>query len=221
MEQLQNQSLPCVPDWFGYLKYSDSGTGTWDCANTDDQSCTATTSTSLAFEADVETATIVEEFSFPPFYTMEKWRLKFVPEAAGTFSHDQQSSMSVPCGATIATTSHTSGSGSGNMVLYLDFTIENDEVVDVVLSNGMDLALPCSETTTTVISPCPGSESGSSSEGNFSPTNFIDAHGAGFDEIQFSMKIPAVIEGSASFSTTGLDTIPLSVSLSFSVRRRQ
>lgn len=220
MEQLQNQSLPCVPDWFGYLKYADSGTRTWDCANTDDQSCTATTSTSLAFEADVETATIVEEFSFPPFYTMERWRLKFVPNAAGSFTHDQQSSMPVECGATITTTSHTSGSGSGNMVLYLEFTIENEEVIEVILSHDMSLELPCSEMTKTVITPCSGSESGSSSEGSFSPTTFIDAHGAGDDEIQFAVKTPVAIEGAASFQTTGIDAIPLSVSWSFSVRRR-
>lgn len=220
LDQFQNQSLPCLPDWFGYLKYSDHGTRTWSCGNGPGETCTATTSTSLNFEADVETATLVEEISFPPFYTLERWELKFVPSATGSFVNDQHHVEPLDCGADYTTTGHTSGTGTGPMIMLMDITVENGEVTYVGISNARSLEVPCTQTITTVMSPCPGSESGSSSQGIFNPTNFLDADGPDYEQIQFSKRTPGVLEGGAAFPTTGVDTVALDVSLSFSVRKR-
>ncbi|MCP5521971.1 MAG: hypothetical protein H7A46_10540 [Verrucomicrobiales bacterium] len=217
--------LPCATEWTGFLRYSDGGTRDWDCAGgTPDYTCSARASASLAMQAAVETAEIVEEFSFPPFYTMTRWRLTFrPPDASGSFTQHQISAQTTACGAVITTESNTTAGDSGPMGVELEFTFENGEMTEFGISSIESLVLDGTQNTTTTATPCEGKEEGGfSNSGSFHPpVHLSPATGSFLEEAVFTQRTETTLEGVINGVTLGIQGISTPYTWTFSLVRRQ
>jgi hypothetical protein len=221
MDQALNKKLPCVPDWFGVMSYSDGGSRTWDCSGGfASVTCKASTTTALSFEADVERVELVDE-SFPPFFTRQTWRLKLFPQANGSFASDSVSTQKLDCGGKITTTHQKNGADSGPLDLEAEFTFEDGELTDFnvrTLVSG-DLAVKTTETSTGVTTPCDTGGTGSSDSHLFRDTIFLSPESVSIDEVTFSQRTPTALEGAVSGTRSGLDEIRMPYSWTFSLRR--
>ena len=183
--------------------------------------CTSTTTTSLAFDAEVETAEITEEFSFPPFYNMTMWKLTFHPTASGSFTHNQRHSHQTPCGAVVTTTSVASGTGSGPMTVEMEFQFVNGELTSFVLGEGESLKMDKVTNTTTASTPCEGTtEGGSTSTGTFQGIEFLDALTVVLKDVVFTKKTETELKGTVNGRRLGLDSIDMPFSWNFHVVRQ-
>jgi hypothetical protein len=220
LERFQTRSLPCIPDWTGMASYADGGSRTWDCSG-GAGTCTETATASLAFDAEVETAEITDEFSFPPFYTMTEWKLTFRPTASGSFTSNQRHSHQTGCGAVASTTSMTSGSVSGPMTIEMTFKFVNGELSSFVLDDEAGLKVDSVETTTTTTTPCEGAtEGGSTHTGTFSGIIFLSPMDAGLDDTVFSKKTETELKGALTGRRIGIDGIDMPFSWNFHVVRQ-
>lgn len=220
LDQALNKKLPCAPDWIGVVSYSDGGSRTWDCAVSPGMTCTASSSASLSFEADVERATMVDE-SFPPFFTKQTWNLKFFPQASGSITRNTQSEVPKPCGGVITIATQHSGAGTGPLDLEVEFVFEDGELTDFVIQtvvNGV-LAVKTMETTQTVLGPCEDGTGGSSSSKTSEGTTFFDPAGVSFDEVTFTKRTTTALQGTVRGTREGLNGIVMPYSWSFSLRR--
>ena len=221
MEQAINKKLPCVPEWFGVMSYSDGGSRTWDCSGGfAGNTCIASSSAALSFEADVERVELEDE-SFPPFFTKQTWRLKLFPQANGSFSSDSFSTQKLDCGGTITTTHRKNGANSGPLDLEAVFTFEDGELTEFnvqTLISG-DLAVKTTETSRGVTTPCDDGGTGSSDSHIFLDTIFLDPESVSMDEVAFTKRTPIALEGTVNGTRIGLDGIRMPYSWTFSLRR--
>jgi hypothetical protein len=221
LDQALTKKLPCAPAWIGVVTYSDGGSRTRDCSGGfPGITCTATTSTSLDFEADVETATLLDE-SFPPFFSKQTWTLKFFPQANGSFAYDSHKVEPTACGATITTTHHKNGAQSGPLDLEIVIVFEDGELTDFNIRTAFNgnLAVATTEVANSVSTPCDNGGTGFSSTHTFRDTVFIDPESVSIDEITFTKKTPTDIEGSVNGTRSGIDAIIMPFSWKFSLRR--
>jgi hypothetical protein len=221
MEQALNKKLPCVPEWFGVMSYSDGGSRTWDCSGgTAGDTCIASSTAALSFEADVERVELEDE-SFPPFFTKQTWTLKLFPQASGSFSSDSFSTQKLDCGGTITTTHRKNGANSGPLDLEAVFTFEDGELTEFnirTLVSG-DLAVKTTETSTGVTTPCDGGGTGSSSSQQFLDTVSLGPESVSIDEVTFTKRTPTALEGSVNGIRINVNGISMPYSWSFSLRR--
>jgi hypothetical protein len=222
LDKAANQKLPCVTEWFGVVSYSDGGSRSWDCSGSSlpGDTCTASTATSLRFDADVDQVTM-EDNSFPPFFYSQTWRLKLLPEASATFAHKQVGVKKYTCGAVNTTRHSVNGSGSGRMEISVEFTFEDGKMTDFILSSERDLQLRTVDLVTSNTTPCdaPGS-TGSSSSNTFPGTSFMAPESVAMDKVTLSKQTATEIMGTVRGTRIGMDAIPMPFSWDFSLRRR-
>jgi hypothetical protein len=221
IEQAVNKKLPCVPDWFGSVSYSDGGSRTADCSGgTPGKTCSTTFSASLNFEAHVDRVELLDE-SFPPFFYRQTWTLKLFPEANATYGRNSRSSETIPCGATSTTTRNLSGAGSGPLDLEVVFVFEDNELVDFTIDTAEfgGVRINWSEVASTVTGPCPGGGSGSSSSHNFAGNVSLTPQPAIIDRITFTKRTTTALEGSLRGTRVGIEGIQMPFSWTFSLHR--
>jgi hypothetical protein len=221
MEQALNKKLPCVPEWFGVMSYSDSGSRTWDCSGgSPGVTCTASSTAALSFEVDVERAELLDE-SFPPFFTKQTWTLKLFPQAAGSFASDSFSTQRLDCGGMITTTHRKNGANSGPLDLEAEFTFEDGQLTDFnvrTLVSG-DLAVNTTEVAKGFTTPCDAGGTGSSSSHTFLDTVYLGPEPVSIDQVTFTKSTPVALEGTVNGTRINVDAIRMPYSWTFSFRR--
>lgn len=221
MEQALNKKLPCAPEWFGVMSYSDSGSRTWDCSSgSPGATCAASSTASLNFEAEVERVELLDE-SFPPFFTRQTWTLKLFPEAAGSFASDSFSTQTLDCGGVTTTTHRKNGANSGPLDLEAEFTFEQGELTDFNLRTAVsgDLAVDTTEIAKSVTTPCDTGGAGSSSSHTYLDTVYLAPEPVSIDQVIFTKSTPVALEGTVSGTRINVDAISMPYSWTFSFRR--
>jgi hypothetical protein len=213
--------LPCLPEWFGDVTYSDGGDITRDCSGGfADVTCTATTSASLNFDAYVENVEFLDE-SFPPFFSRQTWTLKLFPDAKGALESSVLNSQKTPCGAAITESHREIGYGSGPLDLEIRFVFENNELTDfnIEMVVGGDLQIKTSKIDTSTIGPCPGGGSGSSHTDTGKGEVFLNPEPVSIDEVTFTKRTTTALEGTVQGIRVGPDSIIMPYYWTFSLHR--
>ena len=219
LDRAQNRDLPCIPEWYGYIEYSDGGSRSWSCSTFHE--CRSSTATALSLQADVETVEM-EDSSWPPFFYSQTWRLRFVPEATGFVVSEGYFSEPVPCGNLIQE-SWTKGANSGPMEIVVEFVVEDGEVIDFVIETTVHkhLEVKTSSVTTTTFTGCPENPELASSYTTSSKGEVYLAPAAvGIDQITFTKRTPTALEGTAQGWWDNIDAVRMPFSWKFSLRRQ-
>jgi hypothetical protein len=216
------KKLPCLTKWIGVMSYSDNGSQASDCSDgIDGVSCTKTLTTALSFQADVETAVMVDE-SFPPFLSREIWTLKFFPQASGSFSSSISKVEKLDCASgSVSTIGNSNGANSGPLDLEAEFTFENGDLTDFNIRTQVsgDLEVQVSQTVRTTTRPCAAGSPSTSSTDTFKSPIYLHPNPILLEDVTFTQRTPTAVEGKVSGTWIVSSEISKRFSWSFSFRR--
>lgn len=212
-------SLPCTPDWFGWISYTGSGTTTTTVTDTG-MTITKTSSLTFAVTAQVQRATLVQNV---PALKMQVWRLDLEGPASATFRSDHNSVQPLSCGEwLVSNPNRQAGSARLNLSATLQFVNGQLKSMDISSSSPVSsVELTGGYTRKDTFTGCKGTPPRETNESGTGGSNYISPASLDGAKAVYRVKTPFEVAGTYTDTKTGLDSVKETFAWTFNFQRKQ
>lgn len=220
LDQAAAQKLPCLTDWIGVASYADSGKRTQDCSNPQTgYNCSTSVGSAEQFEVEVEQA-VVDGID-TPFFSQQVVTLTLRGNATAAITEDKDEDQHYECGASNSSRWRTSGTKSAPVEVRIYFSFLNGNLTAFSAAQMTSLPLELRSVHSLSKLSCGGKPDPSGNQVSESSLNHnLFAREISLQNVTFTQKSAAELEGTAKGTKVGFTGIPQNFLWTFRLRRK-